>query len=132
MCFLDGLTPDYASLNDFGRDRLVEQLRDEGVEANDETLIPFINPDLPVANLTMPMPIGTIGARYALTEPLPERTVKTYILAVRNTNGIQFHDDDYCAVKDNTDWNVFVVPSDHNIMQDMPEVRSAILLSAST
>lgn len=126
--FLDGFAPVYEGETVFGPNRLVDQTQTNEEPINDETLVPFPKPDLPVAKLTVPMPVGTIGASYCPKQPLPTATPKTYVLAGKSDIS-QFKEDYYPLVKNDPNWHAFELPTGHNIMQEMPTVLAAILLA---
>lgn len=128
-CFLDGFAPVYEGENVFGPDRFVDQARDASGAVSNEVLIPFPKPELPVARLAVPMPAGTIGAGYRLKQPLPEETPKTYVLAGRSDID-QFREDYFTRIENDPTWEVYVLPTGHNIMQEIPTVLASILLDA--
>jgi pimeloyl-ACP methyl ester carboxylesterase len=92
-------------------------------------LVPFPMPSAPIAAKTVPMPLGTIGGTVRLSEPLPESTLKSYVLA-GNNNGSIFQRRYFPAIVDDEGWTTYVLPTGHFMMGEMPEVLAAILQNA--
>ncbi len=97
--------------------------------AQHTALIPFPKPSAAIAAKTLPMPLGTVGGTVRVSEPLPESTLKSYVLA-GNNNGSVFQRRYFSAIVDDESWTTYVLPTGHFIMGELPEVLAAILQNA--
>ena len=79
--------------------------------------------------LCVPQPIGTLTHKIALTGAREKIARKTYIRAKSYAN--PGFDKAFAAVKADPSWRTYEVPCGHDVMVDMPERLSELLLEAA-
>jgi pimeloyl-ACP methyl ester carboxylesterase len=79
--------------------------------------------------LCVPQPIGTMTEKVALTGARERIAKKAYIRAVRYPN--PGFDQAYARVKADPSWRTYEVPCGHDVMVDMPERLSDILIEVA-
>jgi pimeloyl-ACP methyl ester carboxylesterase len=79
--------------------------------------------------LCVPQPIGTMTEKVALTGAHERIAKKAYIRAVRYPN--PGFDQAYARVKADGSWRSYEVPCGHDVMVDMPERLSEILIEVA-
>ena len=82
-----------------------------------------------VDSLCVPQPIATLTHKIALTGARERITRKTYIRAASYAN--PGFDKALAAAKSDPAWRIYEVPCGHDVMVDMPERLSEILLEAA-
>jgi len=129
VIYVDAFAPVREGEDAFIQSNNVTNFLASNPDATASSLLPFPDPSAPIAARTVGMPIGTIGATFGLEEPLPETTLRSYVLAGNYKDSV-FSRRYYPIIEQDERWIKYVLPTRHQVMMEMPEVLSAILLNA--